>query len=172
VVEAEGVPDGEDLLADLDVGARSDPDRHQLVLGGEDLQHREVLVGGLAHQRGFVDVLPEGHLRHVGSLDHVEVRDHVPLVVPHEAGARSLRHLEDVARPEIHLLGAGGDEHDGPGSPVEEGDHRLLVFGQVPAGGDRPGGGQAPAALGRDAEHAAGDEDPEHDAHQEAGEEG
>ena len=50
LVEAEGAADGEHTLPDAQVARRADRDGRQHGGGGVDLQHREILVGGLADE--------------------------------------------------------------------------------------------------------------------------
>ncbi len=179
-VEAEGVADGVDLLAHLQPGARAEANRDELVARRDDPQHRDVLVAGEAHGLRVVADVAQRHLLRVGVLHHVEVRDHVPAVVPHEARAAARRHLEDVARPVVDPLDLGGDERHRARGILEELDVVALLGVESAGEVRRPlrrrdrrvGCGLRRLARGRErALQADRDEEPEHDAYGEASEE-
>src|SRR5262245_1172363 len=85
---------------------------------GVDADHRRLVLHTIA-QRDF---------DRIGSVDHVEVRDNMSLLVPDKSGAGALRHLQRIERPKISLDRRIGDEDDGPGNLVEDG-HRGPFIG-------------------------------------------
>ena len=68
-----------------------------------------------------VDWSESVHLGPARALDHVEVGDDVPALVPHEAGAGALRDLHDVQAEEVAAHAHVRDVHDGGRGLLEEG---------------------------------------------------
>ena len=125
VEDAEGIADGEHLLADLQVGAVAHGDRLQV--GRLDLNDREVvrLVGSDDGGR-IVLFVGQDDLELTGSIDDMVVGEDVSLFVDEEAGAGTLRGLGS----EEEIIGddGGGDvDHRGRDALVDV--HVVLLIG-------------------------------------------
>jgi hypothetical protein len=107
--------------------------------GAPILRTARSLSGSVADDgRLPVGLVRERHDERVGVLDDVEVRDDVPLPVPHESRARALRdlgHLEEVHGAPREAR----DVDDGRAAALEDLDRRLLVRREVAARRDGPG---------------------------------
>ena len=87
---AERVADGDDRLADHEVRRRAQPD-HRQRLGRVDLDQREVglLVGG-DDAGGVPGAVVQSHAEGADVVHDVEVGQHVPAAVEHDAGAHAV----------------------------------------------------------------------------------
>jgi hypothetical protein len=159
-VQAEGIADGEHLLAHLEVVAGAQGHRRRPLEAHADAQHGDVVGGRGAHQgRPVVAAIGQLHRGFAGVLDDVVIGDDVARVVPDEAGTGAARHGEHVAGPEVAHLGFGGDEHHGTPGALEQLDGGLLVGGQVAPGGHDAGR----RFLGREPALDVGQATPEQD---------
>ncbi len=138
VVQAEGVADGHDGLAHLQVVAAADGDGPHGFQGREDLEHGDVegeagaddpaLVGLPVRQRDL-------HLVHIADPpsallhgDDMVVGDHMAPLVPDKPGARARGNLGDVQRPRV-LRGGDGRDIDHAGLGLLEAPDRVLLLG-------------------------------------------
>ena len=136
VVEAEGIADGQGLLADLKgVGS---PHADGVELGGpfHQFENGNVFFGFDADYLGFVllFVLVEGNDETAPSCDHVVVGDDVTLLVPDEAGAGPKGNFAGV-KVEPTQAGAdhlfAGDVDDGFDARIEDVDGIFFAWGEV-----------------------------------------
>ena len=116
LVQPEGVADGIDLLAHLQLLAAAQRNRRQLGFGGVDLQDCQVPVGeGTDQLRLEAALVGQGHPRGIGALDHMEVGDDVAAVVPDETGAGArgtcctLSEKKSRSRPRVVILTTAGE---------------------------------------------------------------
>ena len=115
---AEGIADREDGISDLDHVRVAEHQRSERARVRVDLQHRRV-GGRVLADDGRVDLVLAGErdLNLLRALDHVVVRDDVPGLVDHEAGAERLlllgRRWRRAERVGLALRHARrGDLHD------------------------------------------------------------
>ncbi len=163
VAEAEGVADGDDVLADAQRLARAERGDGQIGWGVLELEDGDVEAHVLADDlRPVLAVVGELHLHLVGVVDHVRVGHDVTLRVDQEARAERLLLLDLVAVALALALVPGdaaslalveeGEEIPEAGEAEVPAGHVHFVHGRdVHDGGSHPGG------EGRDVRRAGED---------------
>ncbi len=129
VVEAERVADRQHVLTDQKVAAAAERDRGRGLVRHLYPQHRQVVFRTGAHQfGGKATLVREPHLSAAGACDHVEVGDHMALLVPQKARAGAARHFADVHGERIdHAIERRDVDHRRTHPP--EGFDRGILFG-------------------------------------------
>ena len=113
-VEAEGVADRKDLLADLKVLTRPDGDRGWAAQGNADLEQGQIMAWtGTDQGSAKFPAIDKLYGRFGGTLDDMEVRHDMAGAVPDQTGPGSTRNREDVSRPGVLNQLGRGDVNDG-----------------------------------------------------------